>query len=201
MIHEMDSRIKRALGKIRLAFRGVLNLVDSSGPVQLVHVEGLSNEPLPDVELFQHYGYTSNPPADTMAIILPIGGKTSHSIIVATEHGSYRLKNLETGEVAIYTDEGDSIILKRGHVIEVTTQTFRVNASTAIELNAPTITGNASASIELNTPTVAASADVTAQGEIRDHGSKTMSGMRGVFNGHTHTDPQGGSVGGPSGTM
>lgn len=27
-----------------------------------------------DVELFQHYGYTSNPPQGSMAVVLPIGG-------------------------------------------------------------------------------------------------------------------------------
>lgn len=201
MIAQIDKRISRALGGIRLAFRGVLTLVKAAGAVQLVQLDGLAGEQLQDAELFQDYGYTSNPPAGTMAIVLPIGGKTAHGIIVATEHGSYRLKNLQSGEVAIYTDEGDSIVLKRGRMIEATTQTFTLNAGVAINLNAPTITANASTKVAMNTPLVSASTDVVAQGEISDHGNKSMSGMRAAYNSHTHTDPQGGSVSVPSGLM
>lgn len=200
-IEQIDRRIRAALGGIRLAFRGVITLVKAAGTVQLVQMDALAGEQLQDNELFQHYGFTSNPLPGTMAIVLPVGGRTAHGIIVATEHGSYRLKNLQSGEVAIYTDEGDSVILKRGRVIEVTTQTFRVNAGAAIELNAPLITGNAETSVSFNTPIVNASMDVKAQGEVFDHGNKTMSGMRTTYNAHTHTDPQGGSVSTPIGTM
>lgn len=198
MIKQIDARIRRALGNIRLTFRGVLTLVKAAGAVQLVQLDGLAGEQLQDAELFQDYGYTSNPPAGTMAIVLPIGGKTAHGIIVATEHGSYRLKNLESGEVAIYTDEGDSIVLKRGRLIEATTQTFTLNAGVAINLNAPLITANATTEVALNTPVVAASADVKARGEVIDHGNKSMSGMRAAHNQHGHPDPQGGTVGLPT---
>lgn len=201
MIAQIDARIRRHLSGIRQAFRGVLTLVKAASAVQLVQLDGLAGEQLQDAELFQDYGYTSNPPAGTMAIVLPIGGRTAHGIVVATEHGSYRLKNLQSGEVAIYTDEGDSIVLKRGRLIEVTTHTFTLNAATAINLNAPAITATASAQVALNTPLVAASTDIKAQGEIIDHGNKSMSGMRATYNSHTHTDPQGGSVGTPSAGM
>lgn len=146
MIAEIDARIKRYANTIRQAFRGVLTLVKAAGNVQLVQVDGLAGEQLQDNELFQHYGYTSNPPPGTMAIVLPIGGKTAHGIIIATEHGNYRLKDLASGEVAIYSDEGDSVILKRGRLIEVTTETLRINTQ-VMEVNA-------SASIDFNTPMV-----------------------------------------------
>lgn len=204
MIKQIDSRIQRALGGIRLAFRGVVTLVKSAGAVQLVQLDGMAGERLQDTELFQQYGCTSNPPAGTMVIVLPIGGKTAHGVIIATEHGTYRLKNLKSGEVALYTDEGDSIILKRGRIMEVTTNTFRVNAATAIELNAPTITGTAGTSVSFNTPIIHASAAIVAQGDITDSAAtspKTMAGMRIVYNGHSHTDPQGGSVSVPGATM
>lgn len=131
MITTIDARIKRFLGGIRLAFRGVITLVKAAGAVQLVQMDGVSGERLQNTELFQHYGYTSNPPAGTMAVVLPLGGRTAHGIIIATEHGAFRLKNLAPGEMALYTDEGDSIILKRGRIIEATTQTLTVNCATA----------------------------------------------------------------------
>ena len=39
MIREIDARISRALGRIRLAFRGVMTLVNAAGAVQLVRVD------------------------------------------------------------------------------------------------------------------------------------------------------------------
>lgn len=201
MIREVKRHIERALNGIRLGFRGKLTRNNSASPIQLAQAAGLADELLQNVELMQQYGYTSNPPPDSECIVLPLGGRTGHGIIIATEHGNYRLKNLKPGEVALYSDEGDSIVLKRGRIIEVTTQTFRINATTAIELNAPVITGNASTSVAFNTPTVNASAAIVAQGEISDHGNKSMSNMRTVYNGHTHLDPQGGSVNAPGATM
>ena len=43
--------------------------------------------------------------------------------------------------------------------------------------------------------------NIVAQGDVSDHGTKSMAGMRTVYNGHTHTDPQGGSVSTPSAAM
>lgn len=113
MIKDIDIRIRRALGSIRLAFRGVVTLVKAAGAVQLVQMDALQGEQLQDAELFQHYGLTSNPPAGTMAIVLPIGGRTAHGIIIATEHGSYRIKSLASGEVALYSQFGQAIKLRQ----------------------------------------------------------------------------------------
>lgn len=172
MIREIDARIRRQLNGIRQAFRGVLTLVKAAGNVQLVQVDGLAGEQLQDNELFQHYGYTSNPPPGTMAIVLPIGGKTAHGIIIATEHGSYRLKNLASGEVAIYSDEGDSVILKRGRLIEATTHTFRLNTQ-VMEVNATT-------RIDFNTPMVTCSEQATVQQRLTGNGSLTITNASGT---------------------
>ena len=172
MIGVIDERIRRKLAGIRQTFRGVITLVKAAGNVQLLQVDGLSGEQLQDNELFQHYGYTSNPPAGTMAIVLPVGGKTAHGIIVATEHGTYRLKNLASGEVAIYTDEGDSIILKRGRLIEATTHTFRLNTQ-VMEVNA-------SSKIDFNTPMVTCSEQATVQHRLTGNGGLTITNTSGT---------------------
>lgn len=119
MIAIIDRRIRALLGGIRLAFRGVLTLVKAAGAVQLVQADGLAGEQLQDNELFQHYGFTSNPAPGTMAIVLPIGGRTAHGIIVATEHGAYRLKNLASGEVALYSQFGQVIKLRADGGIDI----------------------------------------------------------------------------------
>lgn len=172
MIRQIDERIDRRRASIRLAFRGVVGLVNAGGPVQLVQGDALAGETGRDDELFQDYGYTSNPPAGTMKIVLPMGGKTSHGIIIATEHGTYRLKGLKTGEVALYTDEGDSIVLKRGRLIEVTTETFRLNAK-VMEVNAET-------QVDFNTPTVNMSGAENVTGMVTVTGGVAISGGTGT---------------------
>lgn len=140
MIDPIRRQIDRALGSIRTAFRAVLTLVESGAGVQLAQGDGLAGEQVQSAEVFQHYGLTSNPPAGSMAVVLPLGGKTSHGIVIATEHGSYRLQGLASGEVALYSDEGDSVVLRRGRVMELTTETLRITAPAGVEIATPTLT-------------------------------------------------------------
>ncbi|MEW9901068.1 hypothetical protein ABWL39_20850, partial [Chitinivorax sp. PXF-14] len=96
----------------------------------------------------------------------------------------------------VYSDEGDSVVLKRGRLVEVTTQTLRVNASQLIELNAPTVTVNAGTQmqavtpkVQLTTSLVNATGALTAAGDITDMagaGGKSMAAMRSTYNSHTH---------------
>jgi phage gp45-like len=62
MWNKIDSRINTALNRIRQAFRGVLIRVNSGGDIQTIQGKGLATESLQDVEMFQQYGFTSNPP-------------------------------------------------------------------------------------------------------------------------------------------
>lgn len=139
MIREVQKQIDRALSGVRQAYRAVISLCASDTPVQLAQVDGLAGETTPDLELFQQYGFTSNPPAGAMAVVVPLGGKTSHGVIVATEHASYRIAGLQRGEIAVYTDEGDSIVFRRGRIIDITTETLNINASTAVNIDTPTV--------------------------------------------------------------
>ncbi|NOT17312.1 MAG: phage baseplate assembly protein [Sulfuriferula sp.] len=193
MIAQIDKRIARALGGIRQAFRGVLTLVKSAGAVQLVQVDGLAGEQLQDAELFQHFGFTSNPPAGVMAIVLPIGGKTAHGVVIATEHTTFRKRNLAPGEAAIYDSLGQCVYLTQaGIVIDGAGLPMTIQNTPSVTANTPQFNISGNLNVGQN---------IVAQGDISDHGNKTMSGMRVTYNGHTHTDPQGGSVGTPSGTM
>lgn len=178
MWNRIDSRINGALNRIRKAFRGVLTRVNSAGDVQTIQLKGLSGEQLQDVELFQHYGFTSNPLPGSMAILLPLNGMTSHSIVIATEHGKYRLKALKPGEVALYTDEGASIVLKRGKIIDVTCDEYNV---TTKKYNVKSENYNVAASTkaEFDTPLL------KGTNEIED-GKSTMSAVRQTFDTHDH---------------
>ncbi|ADE10484.1 phage baseplate assembly protein V [Sideroxydans lithotrophicus] len=167
-IKVIDERISRKLASIRQAFRGVVTLVKAAGAVQLVQGEGVKGEQVQGAEMFQQFGYTSNPPEDSMFILLPLGGKTGHGIIIATEHGTYRLKNLESGETAIYNQWGDQVLLKANRRMQLV-------SSVGVDIDSPqtTMSGN-----------LAVQGNIVAQGDISDHNDKSMAGMREVFNTH-----------------
>lgn len=207
MINQISRQIQGALSRIRQAFRVVLGSTDPDARVQTVQAVGIGDEKLQGVEFFQQYGFTSHPQPGTMGIVIPLGGVSSHSIIIATEHAIYRLKSLRPGEVAIYTDEGAKIVLRRGKVIESTCNIFRVNcrqfevnaaeksqfncadfavqASSSFSVSAcassfsgDTWKATASSGAVFTTPTLSAGGDVTAAGDVRSG--------RASLNGHTH---------------
>lgn len=168
LVQIVEQRIRKALAGIRLAFRAQITRIDTQGGVQTTQLAGLKPETLEDVELFQHYGLTSVPPEGAMAIVLPLGGQTTHGIILATEHSAYRLQGLASGEVALYTDEGTRIVLRRGKIIDVTCETYNVNCKNYHV--------SASDSATFTTPNLDASDQVTAAGIINGNGGITLRG-------------------------
>lgn len=178
MWNNVDIRINAALNRIRNAFRAVLKRVNSNGQFQTIQANALAGEKLQDNELFQHYGFTSVPLPGTVAIVLPLNGRTSHGVVIATEHGGYRLKNLKAGEVAIYTDEGANIVLKRGRIIEVNCDEYIVNTKKyAVNTDLYKVTATNGADFE--TPLL------KANNEISD-GKSTINAVRTTFDEHNH---------------
>lgn len=189
----MNREVLKALAplarRLRLiAGRGILTLVNDATKMQGVQVSLLDGEVCDDVDRMQEYGFSSVPLPGAEGVYLALGGSRDNGVIVATEDRRCRIKGLQGGEVAIYTDEGDSIILKRGHVIEVTTQTLNVVAATVVNLTTPTV----NMSGDLNV-----AGDIVALGDVSDHGAESMLGMRQVYNTHTHPEND---AGGPTGT-
>lgn len=168
MWEKVNQRIQQALQNIRQAFRGVTHSTDSSTKVQQLQLTGLAGEPLDGAEYFQHYGFTSSPLPGSMAVIVPLNGRTSHSVVVATEHGAYRLTALKPGEVALYTDEGAKIVLKRGRIVDVECDKYRVKCKD-YEVEAE----NRAA---FTTPEVTASEQVIATGKISGNGGMAIKG-------------------------
>lgn len=185
MMQIISQRINQALARIRQAFRIRLGATDSTAAVQRIQAQGIGNENLQGAELFQHYGFTSHPQPGTMGIVLPLGGVSSHGIVIATEHGAYRLKSLKPGEVALYTDEGAKIVLRRGKLIEADCETFRVNCtnfevnSSQATVNCDTWTATASDNATFTTPELSTSALLTAEGLISGNGGMSVKGGKG----------------------
>lgn len=157
---------------VRAAFRGKITLVVSGEPVQRVQLSGLADETLQDLEQLQEFGFTSCPPEGTEAIVIPLGGNTSHGVIVATEHGSFRVKNLKPGETAVYSSEGAKIVIKKGRIIEADCDVFKVNCKSY----QVTATDGA----EFDTPNLSATQQLTATGQINGNGGMAVQGGGGA---------------------
>ncbi|MGE0333100.1 MAG: phage baseplate assembly protein V [Ramlibacter sp.] len=121
-----------AMRQVRLAFRAVGSATKASETrrIRLVDGEGLAGEQLKSVELFQQFGFTSALPAGTQLVVLPLGGRTSHAVVIATENAAYRLEVKESGEVALYNQWGDYVWLKKeGQMV--------LKAATSVEIDTP----------------------------------------------------------------
>jgi phage gp45-like len=71
---------------------------------------GHSDEYIHNRETLQHYGFASRPLKGAEGIVIREG---NHLVMIADDDRRYRIA-LEMGEVALYTDEGDKIHIKRG---------------------------------------------------------------------------------------
>jgi phage baseplate assembly protein V len=211
--------------RIRLIIsRGVLKLVDDSLKLQGVQLGLLGDEPA-WAERFQEYGFTSHPLKGAEAVVGAVGGARSHLVALAVDDRRYRVKDLQAGEVCLYTDEGDEIRFKRGKIISVKAGSeVNVTAGDKATVTAPEIVATASTSIKLDTPIVTATQDLTVTGKctvlgaLAAQGGMTVSGGSGAaasidglvsvtddveasgvsLVSHTHPENDGGDTGAPN---
>jgi len=172
----IDARIARALASVRQGFRAVLTGLDTKPGVQLMQADGLSGEQLQASELMQHFGFTSAPPAGTQCIVLPLGGKSAHSVIVATECGAYRVTALRSGEVAVYNQSGAKIVLKDQRIIEIDCKDLRIAAEESVTIDTRTLVASAATHMELRSPDLDLGGDGGTAGSARMHGDLWITG-------------------------
>ena len=164
-IKTIDKRIKQAFNTVRQAFRGKVARVQAGGGVQKIQVEGLDGETVQDLEHAENFGFTSNPPAGSDCVVVPLGGKTSHGIIVTTTNGAYRITGLSDGETAVYNADGAKIVLKKGRVIEIDCDKLNIKAPSGVNITSEK--GECSAVL-------------TAQGQINGNGGMAVQGGSGT---------------------
>lgn len=170
--------------------RAVVKVVRDTTTLQSIQLEVLKNETRDNVERFQEYGFTSVPKPGAEAVVVFAGGDRSHGLIVAIDDRRYRLRGLEEGEVAIYTDEGDRVHIKRGGVIEVVAGDTIYASATSVVIDADSVT--------LGAPTVTCTGALNVQGattlsgSLAANGGAEVTGMltnNGINVGSTHTHP------------
>lgn len=144
----MFKALKRRL--FNLIARGVIKSVKESANLR-AQATLLAEETLENLEMIQEYGYTSKPLAGAEAVVIFPAGDRSHGLIIATGDRRYRLQ-VQSGEVALYDDQGSKVHLKRGNTIEVSCAT----------------------KVLLTTPLVEASQDLTVKGALTVEGTTDL---------------------------
>lgn len=170
LIREEARRVMRG---IRQAFRGTAAR-NAHGALIGIEMEGLSGESVSG-ELMQHYGFTSGPLPGAEFIALPVGGDSNHTVVIASEDGRYRIK-VDDGEVALYTDEGDYVHMKRGRVVEVVTDDLVFKVKNKVRFDTPLVEVSGDLHVE---------SGIKADGEITDH-TRSMQDDRDIYNEHGH---------------
>ena len=165
--------IKQGLGGVRQAFRGTIKNTNVATENQTVSGEGLDGEALPDLEHLQHYGQASRAPDGKQSIAIPLGGKTSHAVIVAVQGDQVMVGKLAPGEAIQYSSGGGFIHSKAdgNHYVK---GDLHVDGKVVV------------------TQSVEAGTDVVAKNDVKDNGGMhSMSAMRETFDLHGHNETDG----------
>lgn len=103
--------------------RAVVQLVDDSMKMQLLQLSILSDETREKCERVQNYGVSSHPVPGAEAVVLFVGGRRDHGLVVAVDDRRHRIKDLAEGEAALYNGvTGAYILMKADGTIEVQAQ-------------------------------------------------------------------------------
>lgn len=127
---DFENAITRAMQplKNRVALmigRALLTAVKDDGTFQLMQMSGLMNQPMDNVPRYGQFGFASNPPPGSELIVVAMQGNRENLIVISAEHAS-RLKNLASGESALYNLDGAKWHLKNGKVLEGLVSTFSI---------------------------------------------------------------------------
>ena len=120
--------------------RGLVALGNSASKLQSLQLRLLAGEVKDNVEHLEPYGFTACPKEGAEALVGFIGGDRSHAVVIVVADRRFRLQGLQSGEVALYTDEGDRLHFKRGRIIDIDTVTLNVKASDSVNFDTPLIT-------------------------------------------------------------
>ena len=119
--------------------RGLVALGNSASKLQSLQLRLLADEVKDNVEHLEPYGFTACPLAGAEALAGFIGGDRSHAVVIVVADRRFRLQGLKSGEVALYTDEGDFIHFKRDRIIDIETVTLNIKAIESVNFDTPLI--------------------------------------------------------------
>lgn len=217
----MDAEVLRYINRLfaqharkmrNMVARGVVKMVGDGTKMQTSQIALLDGELIDGAERPQQYGFSSHPQAGAECFVVFAGADRAHPLVLSVDDRRYRVQASAPGEVVIYTDEGDTITLKRNNTIEFSTKHLMIKAEEDVQIETKTFSLQASESADFKSANVAIQADslsfanqsggaVEAQfaGGINAQQDVKAGGVS--LNGHTHSGitPGGGDTSKPNG--
>ena len=157
--------------------RAVVKSISAATKCQTVDVSLIAGEPKAGVEHLEPYGFTARANSGAEAVVLFPDGDRSHAVVVTVSDRRYRLKGLQTGEVAVYDDQGQSVTQKEELFYDNITGIVVDGAGKTITFR--------------NSPKARFEMDLEVTGQVKDlcgSSGTTMSAMRLAYNGHRHRE-------------
>ena len=130
-----DKLIAPLRRRVRLMVsRAVLSAISDGNGLQIAQVKLLEGEVRDAVERMQNYGFTGVPLAGAEGVMVCVSGNRDHGIVIAMDDRRYRIKALQSGEVAVYTHldkqaHKHRIIFKNDGSIEALAKNITVKAT------------------------------------------------------------------------
>lgn len=109
----IEALLEPIRNRIRMMFaRCIVSLINDSTNMQIVQIKVGKNEVQDDIERVQDYGFTSVPRPGSEALMGFLNGNRDHGIAIKIDDSRVRIKDLESGEVAVYNYTGVKILMK-----------------------------------------------------------------------------------------
>ena len=185
--------------------RGVVESVDDTPMMRTIQAEFLPGDVREGLEHFEPYGFTSRVKQGAEAIGAFFNGDRSHGVVLVTADRRFRL-HVEEGEVAVFDDQGQKVVLKRDGILVETPK----NLTATVGGNAlATVSGTTtlkSGAVTIDAPSVYITGTLSVDGHISGAGGLAVSGGSGAavtgsitatgditagsisLQGHTHTE-------------
>lgn len=165
--------------------RGVVTAADGSTKLRTLQAKLLAGEVKDRLEHFEPYGFTSEVKPGAEALAMFFDGDRSHGVIMQVADRRYRMKGMQSGEVAVYDDLGQCVYLTRAGIV------VKGGGMPLVIQDITTATVKATNSMRFETPVLNVTGDIK---DNCDSGGKSMAAMRATFNPHTH--PENNTAGG-----
>ena len=174
-----------------LLARAVIKLINPNTKNQTMQAGLLAGEIKGDMEHIEPYGFTSHPHPGAEGVASFFGGDRSHGVLVVVGDKRYRLQGLVEGEVALYDDLGQCVVLRRDKIEIVAKKDLIGTVGGNFSL---TVTGQStlkSNGIKFDSPTVEITGDLKIGGSGTASGDMTASGIS--LKNHVHGNVESGS--------
>lgn len=195
--------------RVLLTFARVLR-VDDSGPLQLIRIEGFIGELREDCPRIGEWGFASNPPDDSQAVVAALGGNRGQLVVLGVEDRATRAKDLAKGESGLYSIGGNRVRLLPDGSIEIVgpAGSIEIAPDGALELAGPvgSLGITAAGAVTLGGLTISASSTgavtITGSGAVTINGGTVVLGASTTIDGkpflaHTHLSAAPGVPTGP----